>query len=132
MSKTIDYSTKFKFEWAEGYSDITDKYVGEELSLAEFIYIITRRHHEVALENIMRGAYGCYDKHKCFVKYKDSNEWELFGRLDLGNDTDWAHITKELEENFDAPMNFRTHVGKSWSDLVREGKEKWELRREEK
>lgn len=122
MSKVIDYGTKFKFEWAEGKHSETDKYVGKELCLQEFVYIITKRHHEIAMENITNGFYGCYDKHKCKVKYSDSEEWEELGRLDLGNDSDWVEIQKTFRDNFTPDVEFY------WSDAVMEGKELWVLR----
>lgn len=118
----MNYGTKFKFEWAEGKRSDTDKYVGKELCFQEFIYIITKRHHEIAMENIKNGFYGCYDKHKCQVKYSDSDEWEELGRLDLGNDSDWVEIQKTVKENFTQDIEFY------WSDAVMDGKELWELR----
>lgn len=121
MNKVIDYGTKFKFEWAEGKRSITDKYVGKELCLQEFIYLITKRHHEIASENIAEGFYGCYDKHKCWVKYDNKSDWEILDRLDLGNDEDFAWIRKMITEHFSKEFNFY------WGDAVREGKEMWKL-----
>lgn len=122
MGKVINYGTKFKFEWAEGKRSETDKYVGKELSFKEFIYIITKRHHEIASRNITEGFYGTYDKHKCWVKYDDESDWEILDRLDLGNDEDFVYIQKMISDNFTTDVNFY------WSDAVRDGAEMWKMR----
>ena len=122
MKKTINYGTKFKFEWAEGKSSETDKYVGKELSFPEFVYIITKRHHEIASRNITTGFYGTYDKHKCWIKYDDNSDWEILDRLDLGNDEDFVAIRKMIMDNFTKAVEFY------WSDVVSEGAALWELR----
>lgn len=122
MRKVINYGTKFKFEWAEGNRSETDKYVGKELCFQEFIYIITKRHHEIASRNITEGFYGTYDKHKCWVKYDDDSDWEILDRLDLGNDEDFVYIRKMIMDNFTPDVELY------WSDVVREGAELWELR----
>ena len=122
MGKVINYGTKFKFEWAEGKRSETDKYVGKELCFQEFIYIITKRHHEIASRNITEGFYGTYDKHKCWVKYDDDSDWEILDRLDLGNDEDFVYIRKMIMDNFTPDVELY------WSDVVQEGAELWELR----
>ena len=122
MGKVINYGTKFKFEWAEGKRSETDKYVGKELSFKEFIYIITKRHHEIASRNITEGFYGTYDKHKCWVKYDDESDWEILDRLDLGNDEDFVYIQKMISNKFTTDVNFY------WSDAVRDGAEMWKMR----
>lgn len=122
MGKVINYGTKFKFEWAEGKRSETDKYVGKELSFKEFIYIITKRHHEIASRNITEGFYGTYDKHECWVKYDDESDWEILDRLDLGNDEDFVYIQKMISDNFTTDVNFY------WSDAVRDGAEMWKMR----
>jgi hypothetical protein len=125
MKKTINYGTKFKFEWAEGNRSETDKYVGKELCFQEFIYIITKRHHEIASRNITEGFYGTYDKHKCWVKYDDDSDWEILDRLDLGNDEDFVYIRKMIMDNFTPDVELY------WSEVVQEGAELWELRENE-
>lgn len=125
MGKVINYGTKFKFEWAEGKRSETDKYVGKELSFKEFIYIITKRHHEIASRNITEGFYGTYDKHKCWVKYDDESDWEILDRLDLGNDEDFVYIQKMISDNFTTDVNFY------WSDAVRDGAEMWKMREDD-
>lgn len=125
MKKVINYGTKFKFEWAEGKRSETDKYVGKELCFQEFIYIITKRHHEIASRNITEGFYGTYDKHKCWIKYDENSDWEILDRLDLGNDEDFVYIRKMIMDNFTPDVELY------WSDAVREGAELWELRENE-
>lgn len=115
--------TKFKIEWAEGYEDETSAYVGKELSLYEFLYIITKRNHEVALQNLADGSYGCYDKHKVFVKYDDKSEWEVYDRLDLGNEYDWKCIFADFEQALSKILEW-----KAWSEMIRDGKAEWESR----
>lgn len=122
MRKVINYGTKFKFEWAEGKRSETDKYVGKELCFQEFVYIITKRHHEIASRNIDEGFYGCYDKHKCWIKYDDKSDWEVLDRMDLGNDEDFVYIRKAIMDNFTEDVELY------WSEVVQEGKELWELR----
>ncbi len=116
---TIDYTTKFKIEWAEGYEDVTSEYVDQELSLPEFIYIITKRHHEIATENIADGSYGCYDKHKVWVKFQNS-DWEILDRFDLGNDDDFVYMKDKLTKALS------DHLDWYWSDLVQKGNKSWE------
>ena len=123
--RKINYGTKFKFEWAEGNRSETDKYVGKELCFQEFIYIITKRHHEIASRNITEGFYGTYDKHKCWVKYDDDSDWEILDRLDLGNDEDFVYIRKMIMDNFTPDVELY------WSEVVQEGAELWELRENE-
>lgn len=125
MSKVINYGTKFKFEWAEGKRSETDEYVGKELCFQEFIYIITKRHHEIASRNITEGFYGTYDKHKCWIKYDDDSDWEILDRLDLGNDEDFVYIRKMIMDNFTPDVELY------WSEVVQEGAELWELRENE-
>lgn len=118
----IDYGTKFKFEWAEGRTDVTDKYVDKELSFSEFIYIITKRHHEIARENIECGCYGAYDKHKVWVKYNADSEWEELGRLDLGNDYDWEYIRNAIKDSLAKYIEF------DWGGFVEKGYQDWKER----
>lgn len=127
--KPITHATNFKIEWAEGRTKETEKYVGRELTLNQFIYIITRRHHQIALDLIddpYGSSYGCYDKHKVWIDYNGDGNWEVLGRFDLGNDDDWEYIRKNLNEAFDAPMSLRTHTTECWSDLVAKGREEEE------
>lgn len=116
-------NTKFKIAWAEGYEDETSAYVDKELSLCEFLYIITKRNHEVALQNLAEDSYGCYDKHKVLVKYDDKSEWELYDRFDLGNEYDWKCIFADLEQKLAKILEW-----KAWSELIRDGKAEWESR----
>lgn len=125
MRKVINYGTKFKFEWAEGKRSETDKYVGKELCFQEFIYIITKRHHEIASRNIATGFYGTYDKHKCWIKYDDNSDWEVLDRLDLGNDEDFVYIRKMIMDNFTPDVELY------WSEVVQEGAELWDLREDD-
>lgn len=117
--RKIDYGTKFKIEWAEGKTDVTDKYTGKELSLVEFIYIITKRHHEIALDGVENGFYGSYDKHKVWIKYDEDSEWEPIMRFDLGNDDDWDEIRKCIKENL------ADYIDSYWGNFVERGLQVW-------